>query len=76
MPAIGSSFDSHQEYPVEITDQILVSRMQAGNVSSHGLCLHWLSVGVQFADQGFSVFFGGRSEMGDEGFDQFPTGAA
>jgi hypothetical protein len=37
MPAIGGPFDPDQEESVEITHQILVSGMQAGNVSPHDL---------------------------------------
>jgi len=40
------------------------------------MCLNRLSVGVEFANQSRSVLFGSRREMGDEGLDQFPTGAA
>ena len=35
MPAIGSPFDPYKEEPIEITDQILLPRMQTGNVSPH-----------------------------------------
>ena len=38
-------------------------------------CLHRLRVGIQLADQGISVLFCSRSQMGDEGLDQFTAGA-
>jgi len=37
MPAIGGPLDPDQEEPVEITDQILLPRMQTGNVAPHDL---------------------------------------
>jgi hypothetical protein len=37
MPAIGGPLDSNQEEPVEIADQVLLARMQTGNVSPHDL---------------------------------------
>jgi len=37
MPAIGGPFYPDEEEPVEITDQILLPRMQAGNVAPHDL---------------------------------------
>src|SRR5208283_307437 len=37
MPAIGGPLDTDQEEPVKITDQILLTRMQAGNVAPHDL---------------------------------------
>jgi hypothetical protein len=37
MPAIGGPFNPNKEEPVEITDQILLSRMQARNVPLHDL---------------------------------------
>ena len=37
MPAIGRPFDSNQEEPVEIADQILLAGMQTGDVPPHDL---------------------------------------
>ena len=49
--------------------------MKTGNMSPHDVDLHRLSVGIQLADQGISVLFCSRAEMGDEGLDQFTAGA-
>jgi hypothetical protein len=36
MPPIGSPFDTDEKQSIEITDEILMSGMQSGNVLSHG----------------------------------------
>src|SRR5208337_2349672 len=37
MPAIGSPLNTNKEEPVKITHQILLARMQTGNVAPHDL---------------------------------------
>src|ERR1700690_4243026 len=46
-------------------------------IPEHGVswvCLHGLSIGIEFADQSVSIFLRSLGEVGDEGFDQLTTG--